>query len=224
MKELFLNDFITHYGIISPDVVADEYVVQLEPFELGDSDVCPVVKDGEGQLRMHNVEGGINVFAYDRFVTSCKKPKSFQKDRKRCDVVVTTRANNLLVCLIEFTSAIGNTRNLYEPILKKNGAIQYPGGKMEKIGVQLTESLRTMLDVPAVASEMKRRVNRVCVAAYRIYPAIDPEIRMRYPDNTYKMVEARETGEYGAILSMPSMENLGFEYRRVAYPTTLRIV
>ena len=121
MKELFLNDFIAYYGIISPDVVADEYVVQIEPFELGDSKECPIVKDGKGQLRMHNVEGGINVFAYDRFVTSCKKPKAFQKDRRRCDVVVTSRNNNLLIGLIEFTSAIGNARNLYEPIMKKNG-------------------------------------------------------------------------------------------------------
>lgn len=224
MRELFINDFVAYYSITSRDIEADEYVVHLEPFEMGDSEEGPVVADGDGQLRMHNVEGGINIFAYDRFITSCKKPRSFQEGRKRCDVVVTSFDNDLLVCLIEFTSAIGNTRNLYEPILKKDGSVQYSRGKMEKAEDQLTESLKTILDVPTIASELNRRLHRVCMAAYRIYPIIDPIVRMRYPDNMYKTIEARETGESGAIISMPSIENLGFEYRRVAYPTTLRIV
>lgn len=101
MKELFVNDFVAHYHISSPDLVADEYELVDNPVELKDSEGSPIAQIDDGQLRMHNVDGGMNAFAYDRFINSCKKPQSFQKGRKRCDWVLTSRDTNQLVCLVE---------------------------------------------------------------------------------------------------------------------------
>ena len=224
MRDLFINDFVSHYRITTRDIVADEYEVQDDPFEMADSAASPIVDEGNGLLKMHNVDGGMNVFAYERFINSCKKPLSFQNGRKRCDLVLTSRTNAELACLVEFTSTIGNTSNLTKPILNEDGSTQYAGGKMEKAEVQLTESLKTMLAVPTIAGDMNARIHRVCMAAYRIFPILDPAVRMRYPDSRYKQIEARETGEDGAIISMPSIESLGFEYRRVAYPTVVRLI
>lgn len=221
MKELFVNDFVSHYHISSPDLVADEYELVDNPVELKDSEGSPLAKIGDGQLRMHNVDGGINAFAYDRFISSCKKPQSFQRGRKRCDWILTSRDTNQLVCLVEFTSSLGNIGNLSKPI--SDGSTSFAGGKMEKAEIQLSESLETMMAVPTIATKFNAASHRVCLTAYRISPITNPVVRMRYPDQRYKLIEARETGDKGAIISMPSIEQQGFEYRRVAYPTLLKL-
>ena len=221
MKELFVNDFVVHYHISSPDLVADEYELVDNPVELKDSAGTPIANVGDGQLRMYNVDGGMKAFAYDRFISSCKKPQSFQRGKKRCDWVLTSRDTNQLVCLVEFTSSLENTGNLSKPI--SDGSISFAGGKMEKAEIQLSESLETMMAVPTIATKFNAASHRVCLTAYRISPITNPVVRMRYPDQRYKLIEARETGDKGAIIAMPSIEQLGFEYRRVAYPTLLKL-
>ena len=94
---------------------------------------------------------------------------------------------------------------------------------MEKAEIQLSQSLETMMAVPTIATKFKASSHRVCLTAYRISPITNPIVRMRYPDLRYKLIEAQETGDKGAIISMPSIEQQGFEYRRVAYPTLLKL-
>ena len=224
MKDLFITDFLVHYHITSC-VVANEYEVTDDIFELVDSSGDLVVNVGEGELRMHNILGGMNVFAYDRFIRSCKKPSSFLKGRKCCDIILTSHEEEMLVCLIEITSAVGNTDNLYKPILKKDtDMVLYPGGKVEKAELQLINSLQTIMDVPAIADKLNNMLHKSCVLAYRVLQIDDLEIRLRYPNNRYKLIEAKETGNSGAIISSPMIEEYGFQYRRVAYPTMLQLI
>ena len=57
MRNLFENDFVSHYQITPRNLVADEYEVHTDPFELVDSAASPIANEGDGILKMHNVEG-----------------------------------------------------------------------------------------------------------------------------------------------------------------------
>lgn len=214
VKSLFEHDFVSHYGI-KATVVADEYHVETRLFELEDKDKNPVVGYGEGKVRFSNVAGGMDVFAYERFINSTEH--AFQDGLTRCDYVLTSSSPSYLVCLLELTSAKGSIAGLFAT--KQN----LPHGKIAKVETQLCISLQKMLDVPSIAADFANRQHKICLTAYRIFKTQNPKDRFRHPNSRYREIETRETNEHGARVSAPDIERLGFLYYRIAHGDTFRI-
>lgn len=216
MRRLFEVDFVMHYHISNPDLVLDEYTCTEEEFDLEESLANPIVAKGSGKAAFVNIQGGVNIFAYDRFICSCKRPQSFARGLKRCDFVISSPQAEETVCLCELTSSnTGSVEGLNKPIPNNKGDIEYEGGKYEKVEDQLSISLQTMMAVPAMAIDMNRRKRKICLMAYRIYEPPTTENPMIRPQTRYQKLETEETKEQGAIVSCPRIEALGFEYRRI---------
>jgi len=218
VKSLFDIDYIHHYGVTTPHVSADEYHVAQQYFDLDDTVTPPVVAAKQGQVSFANVPGGVDVLAYERFVNQCKKPKAFVEGLKRCDYLITSHSSNAVVCLLEMTSAYGSIRTLSLPIFrKKDGNLEYVGGKYEKVEEQLSTSLKTMLAVPSIANNFQSRVRKVCLMSYVVYPYSNLLDRIKHPLLRYLGVEARETLDNGTWIDCPSIQSQGFEYRRISH-------
>lgn len=214
VKSLFEHDFVSHYGITAT-VVADEYHVDNRLFELEDKDDNPVVGYGAGKVRFSNVAGGMDVFAYERFINSTER--TFQEGLSRCDYLLTSSSPNYLVCLLELTSAKGSIVGLFAR--KQN----LPHGKIAKVETQLCISLQKMLEVPSIAADFANRQHKICLTAYRIFRTDNPKERIKRPNSRYRLIEERETNEHGARVSAPDIERLGFLYYRIAHGDTFRI-
>ena len=215
VKTLFINDFVTHYGITTT-VVADEYYVDKRLFELDDKVGCPIVSYGEGKVRFVNVPGGLDVFAYERFIYSTDV--TFQDRLRRCDYLLTSSSTNYVVCLVELTSSINGLEGLAQ------SHKDLPGGKIKKIERQLLVSLQTMLGVPAIAANFAARQHRICIGAYRVFRHRNKKQRIKFPNNRYLQIEEKETNPNGAHISSPAIEALGFEYRRITHGGVFRLM
>lgn len=216
MKNLFDTDFILHYGITSRGAVAVEYIVKNHSFDLDDKSNPPVVPNGRGQLTVNTSED-VDVLEYEKFINSCKVPRSFSNGRRRCDYLMTTHASKSAVCLIEMTSSTGSASKLSLPIKDNNGNVIFPGGKMEKAEDQLSQSLQTMLNVPSIQSEFASRNRKICLMSYVVYPYTSLIDRLRHPFMRFLGIESQEVRNDGAIVSCPSIEAMGFEYRRISH-------
>ena len=215
VKSLFTNDFVAHYGITT-SVVADEYFVGKRLFELDDKAGCPIVPYGEGKVRFVNVPGGLDVFAYERFIYSTDS--AFQNGLSRCDYLLTSDSTDYVVCLLEITSSTNGLQGL------SVSRPDLPGGKIKKIERQLLVSLQTMLDVPAIAADFASRRNKICIGAYRVLRTRSKKQRMKFPNNRYLQIERQETQANGARVSVPAIEALGFEYYRITHGATFRLM
>ena len=216
MKALFDTDFIVHYGITTKSAVAVEHIVKDRSFDLYDKSNPPIVPAGKGQLSVNTSED-VDILEYEKFINSCKAPRSFSNGRKRCDYLMTTHTTNSAVCLIEMTSATGSASKLSLPIRDKKGNVIYPGGKTEKVEDQLSQSLQTMLTVPSIQSDFAARNRKICLMSYVVYPYTSLIERLRHPLMRFLGIESQEVGNDGAIISCPSIEAMGFEYRRISH-------
>ena len=216
MKPLFDNDFIAYYGILSRNAVADEYPVNLPAFDIDDTVTPPVVPYKAGQLSV-NASEDVDILAYEKFIDKCKTPKSFAAGRRRCDFLLTTHSTNNAVCLVEMTSALGSASKLSLPIRDSHGNVRYPGGKMEKVEDQLSQSLSTVMAVPAIQSNLASRSRKICLMSYIINPYTNIVDRIRHPLMRFLGIEAKEVKNDGAIVSCPAIEAFGFEYRRISH-------
>ena len=215
VKSLFTNDFVAHYGITTA-VLADEYYVDKRLFELEDQAGCPIVPYGAGKVRFVNVPGGLDVFAYERFINSTDE--SFQNGLRRCDYLLTSNSSNYVVCLVELTSS----ENGLEGLAQSHKDL--PGGKIKKIERHLLVSLQTMLSVPAIASNFAIRQHKICIGAYRVFRHRSRKQRIKFPNNRYLQIERQETQANGARVSVPAIEALGFEYYRITHGATFRLM
>lgn len=224
MKNLFAIDFVGHYGITTRNIMVDESYVTQPVFDIDDKATPFIVAARQGQVSLSNVHGGVDVLAYEKFINNCKKPIAFSKGLKRCDYVLTSHSNNLVVCLLEMTSAEGSTLSLGKPILnKESGAVMYAGGKYEKVEDQLFASLSTMLAVPAIANDFRSRIRRVCLMSYVVYPYSSLLDRIKHPFMRYLGIESRETRDAGTWINCPAIQALGFEYRRISHDYTFTL-
>lgn len=215
VKSLFTNDFVAHYGITT-SVVADEYYVDRRLFELEDKAGCPIVPYTEGKVRFVNVPGGLDVFAYERFI--CSTDSSFQNRRRRCDYLLTSHSTDYVVCLVEITSSTDGLQGL------SVSRPDLPGGKIKKIERQLLVSLQTMLDVPAIAANFAARQHKICIGAYRVFRHRSKKQRIKFPNNRYLQIERQETQANGARVSVPALEALGFVYYRISHGGVFRFM
>lgn len=216
MKALFDNDFKVHYGITSRTAIAVEYSLTARSFDLDDKSNPPVVPAGKGQLSVNTSED-VDILEYEKFINNCTAPRSFSNGRRRCDYLMTTHASGSAVCLIEMTSATGSASKLSLPIQDKKGNVIYPGGKTEKAEDQLSQSLQTMLAVPSINSDFAARHRKICLMSYVVYPYTSLIERLRHPLMRFLGIESQEVGNDGAVVSCPSIEAMGFEYRRISH-------
>lgn len=215
VKSLFTGDFVIHYGITT-DVVADEYHVDDQLFEVEDKTGDPIVPYGQGKVRFGNTPGGVDIFAYERFINSTDG--SFQNGLNRCDYLLTSSDTDHVVCLIELSSSTKGLQGLSIP------RSDLPGGKIKKMERQLLVSLKTMLDVPAIAADCAARQHRVCIGAYRVLRDLSKKQRIKFPTNRYLLIEEQETQPNGAHVSFPALEALDFEYYRITHGGTFRLI
>lgn len=217
IKPFIDSDFISHYAVSPSTLVADEYNTSNHKFDLKDNDSGnPIVYVKTGAVTIKQNYGRIDVLNYDYFYKQIVSPRRFAEGVHHCDYVITSEYQDV-VCLVEITSSIGTLENLREPILSNNGVeVEFIGGKFEKAEVQLTDSLRTLSDVPSIAADFKRRNRRVCLMAYVIHPFPQEQLRKR-PMLRYLTIEARKTADHGALIESPEINRMGFEFRRIEH-------
>lgn len=94
-------------------------------------------------------------------------------------------------------------------------------GKFEKIAYQLADSVQTLMDIPQIGEYFNKLQKKICLCSYKLYTQNDKRERIIKTNlnsfNRYSKIEAKQTGENGAILSCPQIEKFGFEYRRISH-------
>ena len=218
MKELLERDYIAEHKISSRDVTAVPEITDSVDFDLTDDFPIEILPLGIGQLSIHNEKGNLEIIHYENFVNQCKRPASFLRGRSKCDFILTSIDNHEIALLIEMTSALGSIANLQKVIIREtDGATAFPGGKFEKCEFQLYSSLRDLMEVQSISEVLNAYAKRICLMAYKIEPYRDTSIIHTRPYSRYLQIESKATSDNGAIIPCPSIEALGFEYRRIEH-------
>lgn len=220
LRDLLLNQFVSHYGISARELSVDAVFTQDNEFDLDDMDSpITILPFGEGKLSFKNDGERLEVIHYEDFINQCKKPLSFQNGQKRCDYIVSTAEEteeHSHFILAELTSALGGVSNLFKPIFSHD-KITFTGGKYEKAEVQLSGSLTTLENVPEIRDYISHKKDKQCIMAYRIIAYDDPIKRMQHPMNRYLQIESAETHNNGAVILSPIINGYGFTYRRISH-------
>lgn len=227
MIELLKHDFPYHYGLQKQKIVVPNETTREEHFDLIDNGETMLVPYKKGNVSFdHSRQTNIEVVNYERFLNGLSGTV-FERGRKRCDFILyeTGGSSDSFFLLNEQTSTLGTTHNLSKPILDKNKNVIYPGGKYEKVEVQLVQTLKTLKAVASIETFISKYKHKVCLMSYVIAPQKADDVSdARYAFSVrYKEIETRETGESGAELEHPILNAEGFEYRRIshAYPFKL---
>lgn len=218
MKELLERDYIVGHNISSHGVTVVPEFTDSVDFDLNDVFPVKILPIRTGQLSIHNEQGNLEIIHYENFVNQCRRPVSFLKGRKKCDMLLACIDRPETVLLIEMTSALGSCANLEKEIINKtNGAVVFPGGKYEKCELQLYKSLQDLMSIHSISRALNSYSRRICLMAYKIEPYKNIQKCATKPYSRYLQIEAKETSDNGAIIPCPSIEALGFEYRRIEH-------
>lgn len=227
MIELLRQDFPCHYGLHKSKIAVPNETTNQEHFDLTDGGDTILVPYGAGNVSFdHSTQTDIVVINYEKFLNGLSGT-AFERGRKRCDFILyeTGGAGDAFFLLNEQTSTLGTTDNLSKPILDKNKNVVYPGGKYEKVEVQLSETVQTLKAVAGIDAFINKYRHKICLMSYVITSRKPDDVsRARYAFSArYRLVETHETGENGAELAQPVLNAEGFEYRRIshAYPFKL---
>lgn len=224
MKELLERAYIAEHKISSRDVTAVPEITDSVDFDLKDDFPIEILPLGIGQLSIHNEKGNLEIIHYENFVNQCKRPASFLRGRSKCDFILTSIDNHEIALLIEMTSALGSIANLQKAIISEaDGATVFPGGKFEKCEFQLYSSLRDLMVVQSISEVLNAYAKRIGLMAYKIEPYSDTSIIHTRPYSRYLQIESKATSDNGAIIPCPSIEALGFEYRRIEHSYVLSL-
>lgn len=218
MKELLEKDYIVGHNISSRGVTVVPEITDCVDFDLKDDFPIKILPCGEGQLSIHNEKGNLEIIHYESFVNQCKRPRSFLKGRRKCDFILSCIDKPETVLLIEMTSALGSIANLQKAIVRESdGLTEFPGGKFQKCESQLLCSLKDLMAVRSISEALNSYSKRVCLMAYKIEPYTNISITNTKPYSKYLQIESKSTMDKGAIVPCPSIEALGFEYRRIEH-------
>ena len=226
ISELLSSDFLDFYQIRKEQITVVSQLIRRDSFDIDDdmSQTSFIKKVGQGILTIIGNKEYIEVVAYDDFFKQIKKPVAFVSTHKHCDYLIVSDETMANFLFVELTSALGGTYNLRKPIKnKKTGAIEFPGGKYEKVEVQLADSLDTLMSVPTIKNKIEGYQRRICLMAYKIIPYNDEAMRITHPFQRYLAIEKAETGSNGAIVHNTIIESLGFEYRRISYEASFSL-
>lgn len=225
MIDLLKQDYPTHYGLhrntidVLSETTSDEYFDLTDKKDLG---IIVQYKNGNVSFN-HANQTEIEVIDYESFLNGFSGT-SFERGRKRCDFIMYEKggSSDSFFVLNEQTSALGSTVNLSKPILTHKKVV-FPGGKYEKVEVQLVETLRALRAVLSIASFINKYKKKIGLMSYEI---LSPDANTSSAIKAfarYKQTESRETGENGAILKQPDLNAQGFEYRRISHDYSFKL-
>jgi len=220
MKALLENDFPAHYGIGRKRQCVEIQTAD-ETFDLMEQPDDFIVSYRTGAASFSNIEQNLlSVINYEQYLNKFDgTPMSDGK--RRCDFIVSSVDNDLLLLFCEMTSSYEGVENLSLPIKDHDGNIVFPRGKYEKAEVQLFQTLDNILAVPTIATYAAGKQKRICLMSYVIthgaeHSAVEAFGRPR-------MSEAMEAGEDGAEVPCPSIEAFDFRYFRISHDYTFRL-
>lgn len=221
MIELLRQDFPSHYGLHKRNITVPNETTHEEHFDLTDHENKMLVPYQTGNVSFdHSNQTEVVAVNYEKFLNGLSGT-AFERGRKRCDFILyeSGGSGDSFFLLNEQTSTLGTTDNLSKPILDKAKNVVYPGGKYEKVEIQLTETLKTLIAVAGIRAFIDKYKLKICLMSYVITPKQQEDASSaRYAfSSRYRQVEARATGENGAILEQPAINTEGFEYRRISH-------
>lgn len=221
MIELLKQDYPAYYGLHRSQIDVLSETTSDEHFDLTDKGSGIIVAYQSGNVSFdHSNQTEIEVVGYESFLNGLHGT-TFERGRKRCDFILYEKGGtgDCFFLLNEQTSTSGSTVNLSKPILDKNKNVVFPGGKYEKVEMQLVETLKTLNAVPSIASFISKYQWKICLMSYEILSLnMDTTSSAKRAFAVrYKQIESRETGENGAILEQLDLNSEGFEYRRISH-------
>lgn len=216
MKSLLENDLPAHY-VIGRRCTCTELLTSACQFDLTEDDHRFVVPYETGFASFIANPFHLSVINYDTYMGRFSGTR-MGDGKRRCDFILTDTDANDLVILCELTSSIGGTANLSLPITKtrRDGTqeMKFHGGKYEKAETQLSDTLDTLMAVPTIRRYVSGKKRKVCLMSYLIKPSKIPAVNAF---NRNRMAEAEEAGENGAQISLPQVEQYGFQYFRISH-------
>lgn len=220
MRTLLENDFPAHYGVGRRRQCVEIQTAETT-FDLVEQPTDFVVGYHSGAVSFSNVDQNLlSVINYDHYLDKFDGTP-LSNGKRRCDFIVSSVDNDVLLLLCEMTSSFEGVENLSLPIKDHDGNIVFPRGKYEKAEVQLFQTLDNILAVPAIADYAMGKKKRICLMSYVIthseeHNAVEAFGRPR-------MTEAKEAGEDGAEVACPAIEAFGFRYFRISHDYTFRL-
>lgn len=145
MEHLLRNDYTSHYGLPVCNTAnlvleTDEPYFEIEDTSSGEIEIY--ILSGQGTARISNPSRlNISLCNYDKFVTSLDN--SFQRGRKRCDLI--------LICDTEKYFVLGEIKN--SPDVSKHRT---------KAKKQLLETLTTLTAVPQIQKLVNNKAVKRC--------------------------------------------------------------
>lgn len=222
MIGLLKKDLPDHYGLSRSNISVPYETTSETLFDLTDGvKSSMVVEYGKGNVSFGRESVTLlEVINYEQYLNGFSGT-AFERGRKRCDCIMYEKEENKkdFFLLNEQTSCLGTTDGLSKPISNKNKVL-YTGGKYEKAEVQLSDTLRTLMDVPAIANFIRKYRRKICLMSYVVKPEMKPAQKAF---SRSRQVEARETGEDGALLECKSINDFDFEYRRINHDYTFKL-
>lgn len=229
MIDLLAQEFTAHYQLRRSKVEISNKTTCEEHFDLDDGDENMIVPYAKGNVSFEHAEQTeVEVINYEKFINSLQGT-SFEKGRKRCDFILYEKGGtgDGFFILNEQTSTNKSTETLSKPIFdKKTKEVLFPGGKYEKVEVQLYQTLTTLKDVPGVSLFIKKYKRKICLMSYiirEIQSDDTPSVARKAFTVRYKKIEAQETAEKGALLVHPTINSQGFEYRRIDHKYSFKL-
>ena len=222
MKNLLENDLPEFYGV-GRRCICDENTTSLSEFDLTEDDTQFVVGYKKGYASFCGNPFNLSVVNYDTYIGRYTGTK-ISDGKRRCDFILTDTDTNNIILLCEVTSSIGGMENLSRPIEKtqKDGTrtVVFPKGKYQKVELQFYQSLETLTEVPSISSYINKKKRKVCLMSYLIKRTENNAINAF---NRNRLMEAEETGENGAQISCPQIEQFGFDYYRISHDYSFKI-
>ncbi len=219
MKCLLENDYLAHYNLHRTNITVKEEQACDSAFDLIDDDKSPMIvpyQTGTGSFL--NAQGvSIHVINYEKFVCDLSGT-AFERGLKRCDFLLYSSDADDICVFNEHTSSTSGISGLKKPIVnKKTGNVEFAGGKYEKVELQLAVSLGTLMSVPTINKRISGYKRKVCLMSYRLENKSTIAQETLKAFGRYRQVEAKNTGENGAMIPNSQIEALGFEYRRISH-------
>ncbi len=191
MEQLFLGDYINHYGLFAYSGSVDDVYLRCDEsyFEIKDdsSKTLTISKNknfGEAKIANPN-KYMVGIFNYDKFVSALDA--KFQDDKKRCDMILATDNDFILAELKDSQNKKAESR------ARK----------------QLLQSLETIIDVPAIDTYITQHSTRKCCYFNRQASTSNSEII-----NTTITAFNRPSNisPNGLKMKNKKIEDLGFEF------------
>lgn len=220
MKILLENDFPAYYGVGRRRTCVEVQTAEAA-FDLKEQPADFVVDYRSGEASFSNVDQKLlSVINYEQYL-NCFNGTQMSDGKRRCDFIVSSVDNDVLLLLCEMTSSLDGVENLSLPIKDRNGNVVFPRGKYEKAEVQLFQTLDNILAVPTIATFAASKQKRICLMSYVITHSAEHSAVEAF--GRPRMTEAIEAGEDGAEVSCPAIEAFGFRYFRISHDYTFKV-